>query len=322
MMRRREMYSSKSPVVTTAEAFVAPDDFDFDAQEINIVKVFSQFQNENKKAIFLINGTVEISYQQISGASFAYSESGGAFLQTNGDITWTNGSTKRVVILICTDNAIRSIEGTIWAFLSKDVSVFTGFQTPINYIHCEKLDSIIDIPTNSFYGGSLIGKLHISPNCTHIGSGAFLQNANLTGDLYIPDSVTTIETQAFYQCGFTGNIRMSQNIAYIGNQAFLAYAPVGDLYLYPSLTYLGSWAFFVSNINILTFTNPNISIGGAAFYCATVQEIRSFCQVPPTLNDCFNGVWKGCPVHVPAGTLALYQATQYWSDFGNIIDDL
>jgi hypothetical protein len=45
------------PEVLKMEAFVAPVNFDPDAQELNIVKAFSAYQNEAKKYIFSVSSS-------------------------------------------------------------------------------------------------------------------------------------------------------------------------------------------------------------------------------------------------------------------------
>jgi len=116
---------TKLPAVAplTMEAFVAPADFDPDAQELNIVKAFAAYSDANKKYIFSVGTSATTVLQAITGRSYAYAENGGSYTTiASGTVTWTSNSTKRNVIVI--DYAISIVanipNSSVWAYISSN----------------------------------------------------------------------------------------------------------------------------------------------------------------------------------------------------------
>ncbi len=73
----------------------------------------------------------------------------------------------------------------------------------------------------AFKDSGLTGNLTIPDSVTTIGYGAFYGCSGLTGDLTIPDSVTSIGINAFHGCsGLTGDLTIPDSVTSIGNSAF------------------------------------------------------------------------------------------------------
>ncbi|OHS95470.1 hypothetical protein TRFO_38456 [Tritrichomonas foetus] len=67
----------------------------------------------------------------------------------------------------------------------------------------------------------LTGTVIIPNSVTFIGVNAFYECSGLTGPLTIPNSVTEISSQAFYYCtGLSGNLTIGSNVELIGENAF------------------------------------------------------------------------------------------------------
>ena len=82
-----------------------------------------------------------------------------------------------------------------------------------------------DITSSSgFYFDSTVKGLVIGTSCTSIGSSAFYYCSGLTGDLVIPDSVTTIEggsyAGAFIGCSGVTSLTIGNSVTSIGDYAF------------------------------------------------------------------------------------------------------
>ena len=130
---------------------------------------------------------------------------------------------------------------------------------------------ITKIPTKAFYNcKNLTGNLVLPNSVTTIGESAFENCSGFTGNLTIPNSVTTIENYAFYNCsGFTGNLTITNSVTTIENYAFYnCKGFTGDLIIPNSVTTIGNKAFyncygFTGN---LTIPNSVTTIGNSAFY--------------------------------------------------------
>ena len=81
---------------------------------------------------------------------------------------------------------------------------------------------------------------------TIIGEEAFYYCYELTGDLIIPNSVISIEANAFNGCdGFSGTLTIGSSVVYIGDYAFgFCTSLTGCLTIPDSVTSIGDYAFF------------------------------------------------------------------------------
>ena len=116
---------------------------------------------------------------------------------------------------------------------------------------------ITQIPLHAFQEKNLVGELRIPNTVTSIQSMAFYYCTGLTGNLVIPNSVTEIGSYAFSSCtGFNGTLTLSNNLKTIGKNAFYKCSGfTGSLTLPNSVTTIGASAFE----SCLEFTNLTLS---------------------------------------------------------------
>ena len=140
-----------------------------------------------------------------------------------------------------------------------------------------------DIPANWKNADSSLKGLVIGTSCTNIGSLAFQGCSGLTGDLVIPNSVTSIGVGLLDSCSSLTSIVISESVTSIGSYAFYycssaviytncpasswvgtgACAGITDIYLGPNAVgtgYTDNWqAGFGSGPTVSTWTNyPDI----------------------------------------------------------------
>ena len=125
---------------------------------------------------------------------------------------------------------------------------------------------ITKIPTKAFYNcKNLTGNLVLPNSVTTIGEQAFSGCSGFTGDLIIPNSVTTIRKRAFYGCsGFTGSLTLPNSVTTIESSAFYnCKGFTGDLSLPKSLEVVGTgFLEKCNNIQTITFLSLPIGISG------------------------------------------------------------
>ena len=203
----------------TMEAFVAPADFDPDAQELNIVKAFAAYPNANKKYIFSVGTSTSTVLPAVTGRSYAYSENGGAYTTIpSGTVTWTVGSTKRnVVVIDIAATIIADIPSSaIWAYMSQFVyTIYANGNSTLKHIHCEILSSITFVSNTAFnYCAALAGDFMLQ-NLTEIGNDAFFNcYANHTNDLLIIGAnITHLGTRCFANTGLFKKVELRKKVA-------------------------------------------------------------------------------------------------------------
>ena len=107
-------------------------------------------------------------------------------------------------------------------------------------------DNVERIPDNMFSYAAFTGNLIIPNSVTSIGDNAFCSCGGFTGNLIIPNSVTFIGDDAFCYCsGFTGNLTIGSSVTLIGDGTFwLCTGFTGDLVIPNSVTTIGDNAFY------------------------------------------------------------------------------
>ena len=249
MELRRRMYGGGLlPLIP----ITAPLNFDANAQNVNLLKIFTEYNNTQKTFAFTFSDSFNtLTLNGSLGTSFryGYTRSGVDYVFDVTTVTnpFAAGDTKRWVIVNAISNFAASIvPGGVWFYFSKKVTaVSNGGGIYFNYAHCE------DITSFTVYGNVICanatGLLTIPPNITSIGVDYFRGTSALTaytGDIIIPSGVTIIGTSAFQQTAFNGRIEIPSSVTSIGAQCFL-------------LTY--------KLTGTLTVGNPNISLGIYAF---------------------------------------------------------
>ena len=114
----------------------------------------------------------------------------------------------------------------------------------------------------------------------------------------IPNSVTTIESSAFYGCSGLTSVTLPNSVTTIESSAF----------------------YGCSGLTSVTIGNSVTTIGDYAFYdCSDLTSITCKANTPPALgSNVFSGVSDTIPVYVPCGTIPAYEME--WSYFSNFQD--
>ena len=162
--------------------------------------------------------------------------------------------------------------------------------------------NMVDI-SNKDFGAKVVAHEVVDGKCviefdapiTRIPAQAF-SNSNLFGDLVIPNSVTTIDDNAFYYClNLNGSLTLSNSLKTIGYGAFYWCARLkGNLTLPDSVTTIGDNAFcnchkFTGN---LTIPNSVTTIGQGAF--SNCSRFNGNLTLPNSVTTIGQGAFLRC----------------------------
>ena len=147
---------------------------------------------------------------------------------------------------------------------------------------------------NSAFGRctGFTGDLILPNSITTIGGNAFNGCTGFTGDLTIPNSITTIEASVFLGCsGFKGNLTLPNSITTIKYNAFRGCTGfTGKLILPNSITTIGDMAFYGCSgfTGNLTLPKSLEVVSYNSFYkCNNIQTFK-FQSLPKVLKGSLN----------------------------------
>ena len=161
----------------------------------------------------------------------------------------------------------------------------------------------VDI-SNKDFGATVVAHEVVDGKCviefdapiTKIPTKAFYNCKNLTGNLVLPNSVTTIGEQAFSGCsGFTGDLTIPNSVKTIGEQAFSGCSGfTGDLIIPNSVTTIRKRAFYGCSgfTGSLTLPNSVTTIESSAFY--NCKGFTGDLSLPKSLEVVGTGFLEKC----------------------------
>jgi len=118
-------------------------------------------------------------------------------------------------------------------------------------------------------------RLEIGTSCTSIGLEAFQNCTNLTGDLVIPNSVTSIASYAFSYCYSLTSLTIGNSVTTIESYAFSYCGFTGPLVIPSSVTNISSYSFFYNSLLTTAYLAPPLaSVGSYAFQnCSSLTTV-------------------------------------------------
>ena len=232
----------------------------------------------------------------------------------------------------------------IWYYFDSETKT-AGVTSEYFMVSSYYTDSVV-IPSTVTYNG-------VAYSVTSIGMAAFINCTSLTS-VTIPNSITKIEWNAFYNTGIYNNESNWDNgVLYVDNCLIETRGDISSVYTVKEDTRLIADVAFCGNSSLTSVTIPNnvTNIGGGIFgYCKNLQSVvlpENITSLSPGLTDvevygffegcsslssitlnsttppvtdrgyAFEGVDNSIPIYVPCGCVDAYWNSD-WSYFSNI----
>jgi hypothetical protein len=152
---------------------------------------------------------------------------------------------------------------------------------------------------------------------TSIKDYAF-SGSTITG-VTIPNTVITIQNDAFSNCSSLSNVSMGDSVTSIGNGAFYKCTDLTSIEMPNLLTSLGTVTFFAcTSLTEVSLGSSISSIGNQSFaYCHVLNVVTITTPTPPTINtNVFEGLTlSNIALNVSGDNVSAYQSATVWSDF-------
>ena len=172
-------------------------------------------------------------------------------------------------------------------------------------VHLVIPESVTEISDHAFSASTGLGNrvklvtLQFPENCkvTKIGTQAFYQQSSLTGDLILPDSIETINNNAFGGCGFNGTLKLPDNEKYTKvNDQLFDQTKITSLEGIPSnIISLGKKAFGATNLSGDIVIPDTVTSLDSAFSGTKIETLivpSSITYISPYfISDCLQLKW-------------------------------
>jgi hypothetical protein len=194
-----------------------------------------------------------------------------------------------------------------------------------------KLPSVVDKSVTTITADDLQG-------ATKIGRGVFRGCTSLTS-VILPNTVTSIELEAFYECTGLTSISIPTSVASIGSNVFYSCSGLTSISIPTSVTSIGGYTFAnCTGLTSISIPTGITSIGQSLLYgctslttiilpstitsidfyafknCTSLTGITIYAITPPSLAmlDVFSNT-NNCPIYVPAESVEAYKTATNWS---------
>ena len=185
------------------------------------------------------------------------------------------------------------------------------------FYNCTSLKSVIiprnikEISNNAFSNCSALSTVTISDNLENVSYNAFekcnikeiiiSQNSTSVKEemivskgilkVTIPDSVTSIGDDAFYNCDSLKNATIPDSVTYIGSGAFCFCENLTDITIPNGVTYIGSSAFAGTGITNIVIPDSVTKLEGGVFCnCKKLETVK----LPKTLTKIPDSMFAEC----------------------------
>jgi len=167
-----------------------------------------------------------------------------------------------------------------------------------------------------------IKSIDMPDTVTEIESGAFYRDYGLER-VKLSNSLSSITNQMFDNCYSLKEINIPNSVTSIGQMAFQYCYGLTNVVIPENVTTLGKTVFgYCYALNSVVINGDITSIGSQAFcncQCLTKVDLTNCTTVPTLGSTAFNGCNSGLRILVPASLEAEWKAADNWSSYANKI---
>ena len=191
-------------------------------------------------------------------------------------------------------------------------------------------NSVTTIGFDAFSGCTGLTTLNIPNSVTSIGQGAFSNCTSLTSISVASDNPkydsrnncnAIIETKTNTLIFGCKNTTIPNSVTTIGSDAFRYCYRLTTISIPNSVTLIGASAFYYcTSLTAINIGNSVTRIAFGAFQkCLSLNDVYCYATTPPECSSSFSNY--SATLHVPAASLAAYFTAPVWSNFENIVGD-
>ena len=174
-------------------------------------------------------------------------------------------------------------------------------------------------PALNVNGTVLSGELSIPNTVTSIKNGAFTGYDRITS-LVMSNTVTSIASYAFINCTGLANVTVGSGVTSIGAYVFNRCTSLASVDIPDSVATIGQYAFSDTNSPVKVTIGSGITrIETGAFQNVTANgSVTIKKTTPPTLGGSYV-FWGSYPIYVPSESVDTYKAASGWSSYASRI---
>ena len=204
-----------------------------------------------------------------------------------------------------------------------EANIVAGGNPYTSYNKAKEINTQDNVVTAYMFEQTQLKTIILPNNITEIGDHAFEVVFNLES-FVIPNGVTKLGICAFNTSTKLKSITIPESVVEIGRDAFNECA-FTEITLPSKLKVIDEWTFYICrNLKTITLPAELTDIKMDAFYgCENLIEVHCKNSTAPSIYKlAFRGIsLSSCTLYVPIGSKSNYQTTDYWKEFGTIIEE-
>ncbi len=235
------------------------------------------------------------------------------------------------LVSIIIPNGVRSIDyGAFYGCIDMTSIIIPSSVTAIGdvaFADCSSLKEVVmgnsveTIGLSTFSGCSSLTSIVIPNSVTSIGPQAFQDCSNLSS-ITLSNKLKTIERGVFNGCKSLTSIIVPENVVSLGEGVFNGCSGLLTVIIPNNVTTIGNAAFYNCNcMPSVTIPASVTSIGSSAFYgCNSLLNVIVKNNTPVPIEKYTFSSRTMATLYVPDGSMAAYDAADYWTDFMEIVE--
>ena len=254
----------------------------------NVAEIITSLKASENPYTIIVTG--EISSDTISAISTALK--GNTSVKVNLDLGNTTGLTS---IGNSTFSGCSSLSSVV---IPERVTSIGGGA----FSGCSSLENFDVDKNNLNYASSEDGKMLLNKDKTLL-----LAFPTASGDVTIPEGVTSIGNTAFYGCSSLSSVVIPEGVTSIGGGAFSGCSSLSSVVIPEGVTSIGNSTFYgCSSLSSVVIPEGVTSIGSSAFYgCSNLSSV----VIPEGVTSIGSGAFDGCSnlssVVIPEGLTSI-----------------